>query len=362
LIEDKSIEVVILIFLMAFLLVYLAPLIFYNIPTGHVGVVWKRFNGGTVIDQPPLDEGMHAIWPWDQIFDYDARLQQVSEDFDVLSSDGLSLKLNISWRFELDKCSIGLLHEYVGPDYERILLTPEIGAQARNIISKNTPEELYTNRRVVIQEEIKAAVVKNLIESFNPDGKLVRNLSCEYLNQPNTPKLRWLNLEDVLIRSITLPPAVAEAIVRKNEQYHLNQEYDFRLLREAKEAQRKKIEAQGIKEFQDIVNSGITDSYLRWKGIEATNQLAQSNNAKVVVIGNAKDGMPLILGGMEGSAPPGDVKTGDVKTGDVKTGDVKTGAAQDAATQGATLQPAAPPNPPTGVPGKELRPAAKPGL
>ncbi len=113
-----------------------------------------------------------------------------------------------------------------------------------------------------------------------------------------------------------MPPEVEAAINRKEEQKQLNLEYDYRLLREAKETERKRIEASGIREFQDIVSSGITDSYLRWKGIEATLELARSNNAKVVIVGGGKDGLPIILGNMDDGAgkmsvrPVGDSTTG----------------------------------------------------
>ena len=132
----------------------------------------------------------------------------------------------------------------------------------------------------------------------------------------------FVKLDDVLIRGITLPPVVEAAINRKEEQKQLNLEYDYRLLREAKETERKRIEAQGIREFQDIVSSGITDSYLRWKGIEATLELARSNNAKMVIVGGGKGGLPIILGNMDGGAskestpangnlPPGPAETED---------------------------------------------------
>src|SRR3954471_23060915 len=113
-----------------------------------------------------------------------------------------------------------------------------------------------------------------------------------------------LILYDTLLYGIELPALVVTAINRKTEQYYVAEEYKFRVEREKRESERKKIEAEGIREFQTIVSQGISDSYLRWRGIEATLQLSQSTNSKVVVIGSAKDGLPVILGNVDGSSPP----------------------------------------------------------
>jgi hypothetical protein len=118
------------------------------------------------------------------------------------------------------------------------------------------------------------------------------------------PLYAMLNLVDTLILGIELPSAVVTAINRKIEQYYISEEYKFRVAREIRESERKKIEAEGISEFQRIVSSGISDSYLRWRGIEATLQLAQSSNSKVVIIGGGKDGVPMILGNVDGSPAP----------------------------------------------------------
>ena len=109
-------------------------------------------------------------------------------------------------------------------------------------------------------------------------------------------------LFDTLVQGIELPQVVVGAINRKTEQYYISEEYKFRVAREKRESERKKIEAEGVRDFQQIVSQGISDSYLRWRGIEATLQLAQSNNSKVVIIGSAKDGLPIILGNLD--TPP----------------------------------------------------------
>ena len=270
--------------LMLFVMV-LAPQIFINIPAGHVGVLWLRFFGGTVTSSH-LDEGMHVIFPWDEVFIYDARLQNRARIYDTISSNGLSMQVEIAIRYRINRDTVGLLHQMVGPEYDEVLVYPEIGSQARELISRYTPEQLYSETRAFIQAQILERMVTQLGASLS--NQSVRG--------------RLVDVEDVLIRSVNLPPRIKAAIERKAEQYQATLEYDFRIEREKKERERKKIEAEGIRDFQDTVARTITPEYLRLRGIEATISLATSQNSKVIVIGG-KDGLPLILNtGDDGSA------------------------------------------------------------
>jgi len=258
-------------------LIALAPQIFITVPSGHVGVLWYRFFGGTVTDHT-YGEGIHMIFPWDEMYIYDARLQNQSRVYDTISSNGLSMKVDIAVRYRINRDNAGNLHKLVGPRYPEVLVYPEIGSHARELISRYTPEQLYTETRAFIQAEI--------LE------RMVNQLGSSLVNQSFQGKL--VIVEDVLIRSVTLPERVSAAIERKAEQYQSMLEYDFRLAREEKEKQRKKIEAEGIREFQDIVAKTITPEYLRLRGIEATMALATSKNSKTIIIGG-KDGLPVIL-------------------------------------------------------------------
>jgi len=291
-------ETIVFISLTLLILIYLSPRIFYSIPAGHVGVAWLRFFGGTVIDPAGVRaEGLRLMFPWDRLIIYDTRLRTAEADFDVLSSDGLKLTINIAWRYRLDPRYVGALHKFIGADYEGIIIKPEIGSTARDILAKHLPEEIYTERRVELQGQILAQVRQTLYNDISPPGYEDAN---------------FIILQDVLIRGMTLPEVVQDAIVAKNVQYHQMQEYDFRILKEQKESERRRIEALGVRQFQDIVSYGITDSYLRWRGIEATLELAQSPNAKMVVIGAGEQGMPLILGNWEspGTQEPTALKPG----------------------------------------------------
>lgn len=285
--REHAPEVAVFVLLAGLLGLLTGPMMVYSVPAGYVGVVWKRF-GGTQLNYT-AGEGLHLKPPWDKVYLYDIRMQLIDRDFDVLSADGLKVTVNIAYRFWVERDEAPLLHSRIGPDYAEVLLAAAIGARARDIFSRNTPEEIYSFRRAEVQDEILSYMQEGLRQSDVP--------------QSETQTL-FINLEDVFIREITLPPSVQEAIAQKNQMQQRSLEYDYRLLLESKESERKRIEARGIKEFQDIVSQGITESYLRWRGIDATQALAASPNSKTVIIGSGSDGLPLILGGVGEASPP----------------------------------------------------------
>ena len=286
--------------------VVLWPYVVITVPSGKVGVLWKRFNGidiycwcwvgrGTVLDPRELrEEGLHVIWPWDRLYLYDLRLQSKTQTYNAISKDGVSVGAQISVRYQLLHNSVAVLHKFIGPDYLTSVIAPEIGSQARQVISQYTAEEVYTSRET-IQKQIRDDAQRSLAANLN---KLVQP---EAMEQPD-PKhyndflQNAIQILDTLVLSIELPPEIVAAINRQTEQYYMIQEYKFRVQREAEESKRKQIEADGIAAFQKTVSQGISDSYLRWRGIEATLELAQSPNTKIVIIGSGKDGLPIILG------------------------------------------------------------------
>lgn len=265
--------------------IFLLPYTLYTIPAGHVGVLWSRFGQGTLTNVV-YGEGVKLTYPWNRFYIYDTRLQQVEREVQVLSSDGLTITLDLAWRFHIIAKDAAKLHKYFGPDYRETMIAPLVSARTRDVIAIYQPEELYTGRRLQIQNEINAAVKYDLSKRYSIEGHT-----------------DFVFLDDILIKSITLPPGIQAAIVRKNTVSHEVDEYTFRLMREEKEAERKRIEAVGIRNFQEIVSNGMSDAYLRWRGIEATVDLAKSANAKVVVVGNSKNGLPLILNTDSKDAP-----------------------------------------------------------
>jgi regulator of protease activity HflC (stomatin/prohibitin superfamily) len=307
-------------------LAVLYPYMVITVPSGHVGVLWKRVGGigiycwcvvprGTVLEPGELrEEGLHIIWPWDLLFMYDLRLQTMTRSYNAISQDGVSLSASISVRYQLQHDSVAQLHKFIGPEYQDSLVGPVIGSRAREEIAKHSAQEVYSDKRAEIQEAIQTNAQRNLDEQLN---HLVQPQSSEQLqkdgenisilNRPTKVALALngaIKILDTPVLGIELPPAVVASINRKIEQYYVAQEYMYRVSREELESQRKAIEARGIRDFQQTVSQGISESYLRWRGIEATLQLAQSNNAKIVIVGGGKDGLPIILGNVDGPVQP----------------------------------------------------------
>jgi regulator of protease activity HflC (stomatin/prohibitin superfamily) len=298
-IENYLPKVVIYLMVATLVAIVLYPHMVVTVPSGQVGVLWKRFGGGTVLDPRKLkNEGFNLILPWNQVFLYDLRLQSFTESYNAISSDGVSLAATIVVRFRLQRDSVPVLHQAIGPNYERVLVQPGIGSLTRQVIAEYTAEQAYSTARQEIQDKIRSLVEERLSQ------KMMEHAGEEGEESYSVSMSTIFILYDVLVTGIELPAAIVAAINRKTEQYYIAEEYKFRVEREKRESERKKIEAEGIRDFQQTVSQGISESYLRWRGIEATLQLSQSTNAKVVVIGSGKDGLPIILGNVDTPAPP----------------------------------------------------------
>ncbi|MFC5045722.1 prohibitin family protein [Aquimarina hainanensis] len=242
-----------------------------TIGSGEAGVLYKTFGGGVVTDEAPLGEGFHLVAPWNKVIVYEVRQQEVFEKMQVLSSNGLEIKLDASAWFQPKYDKLGLLHQQKGEDYVSRVLLPTIRSAARSVVGRYTPEQLYSSKRDAIQKEI-----------FEETKKIVEN--------------QHVQLNEILVRDVTLPATIKDAIERKLKQEQEALEYEFRLEKARKEAERQKIDAEGKATANTILNASLTDKILKEKGIQATLELAKSPNAKVVVVGSGSDGMPLILG------------------------------------------------------------------
>jgi len=303
----------------------LFPYVVITVPSGMVGVLWKRFNGydlyclcfvgrGTILDPRELrDEGLHVIWPWDKLYLYNLRLQSTTQTYNAISKDGVSVTVQVSIRYQLVHNFVAVLHKFIGPDYFASVVSPEIGSQTREAISQYTAQEVYTSRED-IQKKIQNSAQKSLSAHLN---NLVQPDAME---QPD-PKhyndflQNSIQILDTPILGIELPPEIVAAINRQTQQFYEIQEFKYRVEREAQESRRKQIEANGIAAFQQTVSRGISDSYLRWRGIEATLALAQSQNAKIVIIGAGKDGLPIILGNVDNPSAAGAGPTSNALVG-----------------------------------------------
>jgi prohibitin 1 len=251
----------------AFILVIVLFNCVTRVGTGHVGVLtlFGRVTGET------LGEGIHIINPLKTNNEMSIQTQTIKESASVPSSEGLMMSLDTSLIYHLNPDHAADVFQKIGADYENIVVEPTLRSAIRESTASHTANALYTGEREMVGKQI-----------------------FEQVNEQLTK--RGLTVENVLLRDIQLPATLKASIEAKQQAEQEALAMNFRLQKETQEAQRKRIEAAGVRDFQQIVAQGITPSLLEWKGIEATENLAKSSNTKVVVIGNNKNGLPLILG------------------------------------------------------------------
>ncbi|MFH0991331.1 MAG: prohibitin family protein [bacterium] len=240
---------------------------FTQIPAGHVGVV--DFFG--IVSEKTLPSGINFVNPLARVIQYSIQTKEHKESMQVLSREGLTIGLEVSALYRLNADSAARVYRTVaGGDYETIILIPQFRSICRAVTASFQASALYSTERErlgsSIQEELARAVAA-----------------------------RGVTIENTPIRNVALPVQLTEAIEQKQRADQESQRMEFVLTKEKQEADRKRIEAKGIADFQTIVAAGISEQLLRWKGIEATLKIAESNNAKVVIIGSGKDGLPIIL-------------------------------------------------------------------
>jgi len=254
------------------ILIVFAAMLFFKciaiVPAGHVGI---KDLFGNVADEA-LPAGFHIVNPMLKVRDMSVRTQELTEESNVPSKEGLSVRLDVSMLFRLNANKAAQVYKTIGPRYANVVVVPQLRSIVRGVTASYEAKSLYTAEREKISNEMYEQI-RPLLES------------------------RGITVEKVLLRSVTLPAILATAIEKKLEAEQQAQQMKFVLNKETQEADRKRVEAKGIADFQRIVSSGLTPSFLKWKGIEATATLGASTNAKIVVIGSGKDGLPLILGG-----------------------------------------------------------------
>ncbi|MBS1851360.1 MAG: prohibitin family protein [Acidobacteria bacterium] len=238
-----------------------------RVNSGHVGVLTLF---GKVTGEI-LPEGIHLVNPFKENHQISVRTQELKESASVPSSEGLVMNLDTSLIFHLNPEKVAEVYQKIGPNYLQVLVEPNLRATIRESTASHSANALYTGEREMVAKEI----YNQLITRLEPRGIMV---------------------ESVLLRDIQLPATLKASIEAKQQAEQEALAMNFRLQKETQEAQRKRIEAQGIRDFQQIVAQGISPQLLEWKGIEATENLAKSANSKIVVIGNSKNGLPLILG------------------------------------------------------------------
>lgn len=237
------------------------------VPAGHVGV--KDLFGNVSDDQ--LKAGIHIVNPLVRVIPMSIQTQELTEKASVPSKEGLVVDLEASLLYSLNPDMAPQVYKKIGANYRAVVVIPQLRSVIRGITAEYEAKALYTSEREVLA------------------SKMINNLK-PLLSQ------RGISVENVLLRSIKLPDIVATAIEKKLEAEQQSEQMKFILARETQEAERKRVEAKGIADFQGIVSKGLSEGLLKWRGIEATKELAASDNSKVVVIGSGKEGLPLILG------------------------------------------------------------------
>ncbi len=242
--------------------------LFTVVPAGTVGVI--DFLG--MVSDHTLKAGVNLVNPMANVVKFSIKTQEVKEVMEVPSEEGLSVSLEISLLYKLNPDEANQIYKTVGPNYAEIILIPQFRSVVRGVTARYQAKALYTASREVLANEI----MEELETLVGPRGIMV---------------------EAAALREIKLPPRLTESIEQKLQAEQESERMQFVLKREEQEAERKRIEAKGISDFQTIVSEGINEQLLKWKGIEATEKLANSQNAKIIVIGSGEDGLPIILGG-----------------------------------------------------------------
>jgi len=249
---------------------------------GHVGVLWKA-NGGT---QPnTYGEGEHSVWFANKMYVYDLRVMSNDETLSVIANNGLSINLAASVLYRIAPDQVVALQEEIGPDYYNIILEPLLRSDARRVIGRYTPEEIYSTKRDIIEREVREQLITRTA------GK-------------------HLIIDAVLIRNVELPPAIRQAIDQKlaAEQEVLKMDYELRIARAA--AEQRRVEAEGIADYNRTVSKSLSPTILEFERIRQLEKLAASGNAKTVVLGAGSGSTPLLLSTPSGASGSGGAKEG----------------------------------------------------
>lgn len=278
-VNEYLIQAILSIFLLVASVVILWPYIVKVIPAGSAGVLFRPIGGGVNTDYV-YGEGVHIVFPWDTMTVYSGRIQKRNFELEVMTKDLLKSKVVIAYQYQINEATLPLLHKFIGPNYVEVVVEPFVINAVRQRFAEFDSSNAFTiDLRSVIND---VAITANdvLVEKINPPGlefiKLIRIPSAE-------------------VADIQFPEIYAKSIQEKLVQKSKSEAYTFVLESAKQEAVRKEIEAEGIRKFQDIVRPGLSEGYLRWKGIEATQKLAESENAKIVMFGSGAGGLPLIL-------------------------------------------------------------------
>lgn len=245
---------------------------FLTIEAGEAGVLFRKFGGG--LDKEMVyGQGFHVVAPWNTMYIYNVKEQTAEESMSVLDKNGLTVKVDVTVRFNPFVDKIGYVHERFGKGYIQTLVIPEVRSAVRQVMGRFSAEEIYSTKRPEVEQSIINEAQRTL---SSPDNNIKMNA--------------------LLMREVSLPDNIKNAIESKLRQEQEALAYRFRLDRERSEAERKRIAAEGEAAANRIVSQSLTPNLLKMRGIEATIELSKSENSKTIIIGSGSDGLPLILG------------------------------------------------------------------
>ncbi|MGB8700600.1 MAG: prohibitin family protein [Thermosynechococcaceae cyanobacterium] len=236
------------------------------VPAGSVGIVdlYGRLSGDTL---PP---GLHFKNPLAKVTFFSTQTKELKETAQAPSKEGLMVTLDVSILYRLDPAKAREVYQTIGTEYDQVILVPQFRSLIRNSSAQFDAIALYTSQRQALSQQLRDDLHKILA----PKGILV---------------------EDTPLRNVVLPENVQNSVQAKIQAEQDSERMKFVLQKERQESDRKRIEAQGTADAQRIIAQGLSDRILQFRQIEATEKLAQSQNAKIVIVGADQKSPPLIL-------------------------------------------------------------------
>lgn len=278
--DGKMLTILLIILLFVSALIVLWPRVFVIIPSGSNGVIYRPLSGGVDLTDL-LSEGAKLILPWNKVTQYSIQIQLKELKLQLMTADLLKTNVTVSFQYEVNPYTLPFLHKFVGINYLEKMIIPQVIKVTREKVAKLSSQVAFTGDIGQVANDIAITTDSLLVDQLSP---------------PGLTNVRLIRISSVQLTSVEYPPDVQAAIVNKLVEAENADAYKFKIQAARSEAERKIIEANGIKGFQDIVNEGMTERYLRYRGIQATEDLAKSGNAKTLIFGSGPSGLPLILG------------------------------------------------------------------
>jgi prohibitin 1 len=249
------------------------------IPAGSVGVIYRPFSDGIDV-RHVYREGLNLNLPWNSVTQYSARVNVETLELTLLTADLLETHVKVSFQYEINRLTVPMLHKYAGTDFLKKIIVPQVIAAVREMVAKHSSKEAFTDEIQRVIKRIAITADESIIDQLSPPGRT---------------NVKLVNISAVQLISVSYPEEVREAIRKKMVASQNADAFKYNISISEQEARRKVIEAQGIKNFQDIAFGGVIADYLRYRGIEASEALAKSENAKVLLFGSGASGLPLVL-------------------------------------------------------------------